>query len=598
MKDSLKLLLEELTVSLGDDPDLRRDVQDELASHFEEGIEEAMASGEAEEQAMASALENFGPIQSIADDIFAANLHRMRVRSLIKWVIRAITLPVTFILILFYGLAGALSTLVYQEAGAEVFYITLAILVFWMVWGVIAAITVCRKFRRDRRVFWQVSFLAILTAGLFYLVHDDPPCDDKYKWSTLPVPEKDAQQSFDVLMNFRKGGPVALRYNEPHIPDSMFSDHVLHYADVIEQGWKDAAPVRAVVEELDTFDQISDLLQHYDDPSISYMTLRSLAHMYRDYAYLKAAQGRPAEGLVPLATLHSVSRKALPCSRTLVRKMMLISVCNANMEVAWRISNSPNCTPEVLDLIRETFPPLSVEEVSPKIPIIAESIASLEATEDFRGGSGAWDVDILGLFRCGEVVSGGRSSKPKTKREAQVLPVVEQLCTVTGTESPSRPERSKVPANDKTINSYKQWLRRGIFVVSFRKNQTRNEQIRYLDLVLEDLSQQPPDITSSARYAENFSSQLHVRNIMGSALVIMSRPNLSRLVNVTSKAKVASDLLALEMSSLSGRTLSLPDFFTGDEYLRDPKTRGWRSAGPDRRHGTKDDITLDNAFDR
>jgi hypothetical protein len=69
-------------------------------------------------------------------------------------------------------------------------------------------------------------------------------------------------------------------------------------------------------------------------------------------------------------------------------------------------------------------------------------------------------------------------------------------------------------------------------------------------------------------------------------------PSYSKATEVASETKVQSDLLAMELHRRLDKKLALADYFTGEPYRFDARTKAWSSAGPDKEHGTDDDIRL------
>lgn len=89
-RDDLLKLVEQSTVGLKDDPELRLDVRRELRSHVETAVEEHRAAGKTEEQSLTLAAKEFGSPTEIATDLLSANRGRMKLRALARLGIRAL----------------------------------------------------------------------------------------------------------------------------------------------------------------------------------------------------------------------------------------------------------------------------------------------------------------------------------------------------------------------------------------------------------------------------------------------------------------------------------------------------------------------------
>jgi hypothetical protein len=86
-------LLDEATSSLRDDTELRLDVRAELASHLEDKRDDFAAKGHSSDEALDLARQSFGPPDTVARDLLAANRRRMKLRALARLALRAAVVP-------------------------------------------------------------------------------------------------------------------------------------------------------------------------------------------------------------------------------------------------------------------------------------------------------------------------------------------------------------------------------------------------------------------------------------------------------------------------------------------------------------------------
>ncbi|MHC5053894.1 MAG: permease prefix domain 1-containing protein [Planctomycetota bacterium] len=91
--NALGELLDEATSSLRDDAELQLDVRAELASHLEDKRDDFVARGLSSEEALDLARQSFGPPDTVARDLLAANRRRMKLRALARLALRAAVVP-------------------------------------------------------------------------------------------------------------------------------------------------------------------------------------------------------------------------------------------------------------------------------------------------------------------------------------------------------------------------------------------------------------------------------------------------------------------------------------------------------------------------
>jgi hypothetical protein len=92
--------IERLTERLRPDKELAAEVGNELKSHIEEAVEEARREGMNDEEACQHALRRFGDPKQIADQLWKANLRRMKLRAVAKWGFRLVAAPAALLLAL------------------------------------------------------------------------------------------------------------------------------------------------------------------------------------------------------------------------------------------------------------------------------------------------------------------------------------------------------------------------------------------------------------------------------------------------------------------------------------------------------------------
>jgi hypothetical protein len=86
-------LVGRLTSRLRVDPELQREVAHELRTHLEDTAGEFRAAGLGEPESLAAAAKAMGDENEVADQLWQANRHRMRVRRVVRWAAGATLMP-------------------------------------------------------------------------------------------------------------------------------------------------------------------------------------------------------------------------------------------------------------------------------------------------------------------------------------------------------------------------------------------------------------------------------------------------------------------------------------------------------------------------
>lgn len=93
-------LAQRLTHRLRGDGELRMEVAHELRTHLEDAAADYRAGGMSQDEAHAAAIKAMGNEQELADQLYAANRRRMRLRAVAWWTARATLLPAAAVAVL------------------------------------------------------------------------------------------------------------------------------------------------------------------------------------------------------------------------------------------------------------------------------------------------------------------------------------------------------------------------------------------------------------------------------------------------------------------------------------------------------------------
>ncbi|MEI6809533.1 MAG: hypothetical protein WCN95_12505 [bacterium] len=418
---------------------------------------------------------------------------------------------------------------------------------------------VFRRRKRDVNGLRRLACLVVLAIPLVYLAIDEPTSKPIYTRADIPPPAKDMEASYKTLMAFRRDGGLELKVDLPYASTNYgypqgCPSNVLERADAIEKAWLDVGKGWEVIERLDSFAAIADLLPEtpLDEkiPVLGFLHLRNTARACWRYSILKTEQGKTDEGVRALCRLHSVTRKAQPYSTTLVSKMIWIAIAKGNMQTAYHIADSSKCTPATLMMLSKSFPPLSAGDTSMRRPFIAECLWGKTMLRKFHSRDPGYFTAFVSCSSQEEALNP-LANRPHLRVASYVI---------------------------------------GPFLLNL--NGTIRELEETWHSVLRGVSSEPPTFGPSADSAEARLRNPNFKNMVGKMLPVVVIPSLSKCSENAWKAKVLSDLLAVELHRRLGEKLLLTDAYTGKPYFVDEATGIPSSVGPDGKPGTADDINL------
>ena len=96
--ETLSRFVDDATLGLKDDAELRLDVRAELRSHLEESIAANEADGKTREESLELAQRAFGPVAEVASDLVEANQRRMKLRALARLAVRRLLVPASVLM--------------------------------------------------------------------------------------------------------------------------------------------------------------------------------------------------------------------------------------------------------------------------------------------------------------------------------------------------------------------------------------------------------------------------------------------------------------------------------------------------------------------
>ncbi|MBA4388842.1 MAG: hypothetical protein C0404_12740 [Verrucomicrobia bacterium] len=456
------------------------------------------------------------------------------------------------------------------EAGVVVSLATTALL-FGLA---ILVVNIVRSIGWPRRRLQRVLSWAIALLPIAVIMMDSSPISDDYKRDDLPKPPGESSKSVEFLRELIVRQPTNL---PSCIVQGDYVTNVLEYAGEIETAWINAAAARQLVTKLSSFDGLDDPTYYermdvYSTNALPMVSIRNIGHIYRAYALLRSGKGQPEEGASRLVELHTLVLKAIPYSKFLVNKMILVGQARSNISAAHQIVHNPNCTPEALAILKKGFPPLRHEDTTTRWCHTNMYLNNKEAFQVKITNARYFEFlhPILWWRNWGSSSSGGRffSAKPSSG------------------PPPSTPPKYESGFWERNVSR----IVAGAF---FKRNRSIRDLKRYYDLLIAQSDLRPPSSTAALTFGNDYGQRPRLSNICGWLLVREhTEISFEKATASATKALVLSDLLAIELRTMCGEKTDIRDYYTGENYITNPKFGFYKSAGPDGVNGTSDDVTL------
>jgi hypothetical protein len=612
MRDSVREILEEATAGLRHDPDLRIDVQQELLGHFEDRVKESIAEGMSEEEATTLAKERFGSVPDIAIDLFNANRHRMRIRALILWAIRAVSVPLTIAMLLFYAAIGSVYTFTMLRDGrwsfdvppsltvlldVALFTVVPALTIFavmakfktrrgrWraftvasapffilFIWDICSsglrsmhvldrafllltsvacfcAVMIAKRMRLDRNSMISLSVLGMLIIPVIYMLHDSRPIDHDYSQHDVMHDDSRIAESYDTFMQLRRRG--SLHVSAKICLEDYFrflSSPVDHRAPIIA-AWEGLDPLRHVLKELDAYPGFSDMRAD--------MVMR-LDRPIPDFHLLRAI-GQASSAYAVLKAEEGSQDEAA------------------------------QVLGQVHGFVRKGLPHTSLH--------VSKLIWAELAKKNIYA---AYKVILSPQCAEGTLLSLRDSFIPLTQRDIALRNVIISdylFIKAAIDDTTSREVLSAVmyragtdmgSYTDGVLSRTRAWL---LHFVAFRRNRTLRGMRETCDAMVAGTAMRPAVIPADCLTDERKRTRPRLRNIGGWSFAAANAPSYSQSNRRLIRCKILSDLLSLEIGARLDEIVVLRDYYGNADYFRGADGR-WTSVGPDGKASTGDDISL------
>ena len=438
-------------------------------------------------------------------------------------------------------------TLTSQPNGSQFLRIEDPVHILFVLVGVVAfsgLLFVLLRVLKNRKRDFRPLVWGALGVGLVLFYIDGPSPELNYAITDLVQPQEMAP-SYEALMRYKKGNKLEFPLSEDLSKLSQTWSNLLPCSEAIETAWESCADGRNYLHDLDQFSAIADYIDYTGPPAEvplpSFTTWRTIARTYWLYSMLKVQQGEIDEGIKVLSQLHSVVRKSLPNSTSLVSKMINIAVAKGTIRTGNYMIREIDFTPKQLLALKEAFPPLNDKDISLRRIIISEYYNGQYYASIMK----STDEDFPDMF----------ASNPVLKTA---------LFTV--------------------------WP----FV--YKQNNTLADLKQLYEPLLSDIDNcnTPQSLTDALSQMDDYLATRKKRptNLLGAWFLQIAIPSYNKVAHSTFKTKAYSDLLALEIHKKLGKELELKDTYTEKNYLFDETRQCFFSPGPDGLSNTADDIYI------
>ncbi len=234
---------------------------------------------------------------------------------------------------------------------------------------------------------------------LFYLAWniDAPPITNDYKiadFRSAPAEYTDSYElvkqlidpNYNLVEQFPDSNTLEIGLSQDDIymigdinvtiesgSDEEISEILSFHKKSIVQVWNKIEKARDIIEQLDKYPEIADLVDPTDISKLMFAkNYIDLARIYQAYACLQNEEDKIHFIAMELVTLDSVFRKLSLNIRPFITKLCCIKNMEINIATANALANNPSTSQQTIELLRAHFVPITKEQMSLRNGIIFE----------------------------------------------------------------------------------------------------------------------------------------------------------------------------------------------------------------------------------
>ena len=233
---------------------------------------------------------------------------------------------------------------------------------------------------------------SLILISILFLISacDCPPPENDYTWADVPVPEKDAEESYKTLLEI---ADINFDRSLTNFSSKNIYANPEKYEKEIETAWENSTELHNLFDKLDSYKEIADLNVSITDNLDICSPLKNATILYATYSRLKIAQGQYDEAIIPLLKINSITRKVLPYTRGLITKLISINIEGIYAKAAYIIATNNYCSVEIIRKLKTPFLPLTDKELSLEYLAISEYLITKNIL--FDGTNAAFKPDKL-----------------------------------------------------------------------------------------------------------------------------------------------------------------------------------------------------------
>ena len=425
---------------------------------------------------------------------------------------------------------------------------------------ILAIVSVFAIQKSSGKLRGQKFAVAAIACSIFSLLilrvwwFDAEPIDDDYTMVDLRSAPVSCNLSYELLMalayepNSQKDSVIGLSKQDEDVFWKL-SKSLAYKNDFKETGkiaqkhkaqindlWNKTANARAVIDKLNTFEEVADLSQPYPIVNKMYaFNLTEMAKLYMFHTYLHVSEGNDIDAARELVKFDSVVRKLAVNTRSMLNVMGCFICLQSDITAANYIINNPQTSPEALEILANHYSRLKTEHISFRNAMLGKYLL---LGKPF----------IIGEF---QKANGGEVTKPNS-----------------------------------LLRLYRNYYNHSIGIIeplADKKSQLKVWPSFY------------PDMPSVNYDTGELSFWYKLYNPIGSILMRMTTLKTTSIESKAADGKrieVENDMFRIALNKRLGREVDLNENFYGNKYMIDKDKRIIFSPGPDKTAYTIDDIEL------
>ncbi len=223
--------------------------------------------------------------------------------------------------------------------------------IFLLLWYLLNLFLV--KLKLDKNNIFRFVLILIAFIPLIFLSQSSPPVKNNYSWKDVKTPENNTEESYNA---FKKFATINIDCSFTNIPTKELKTNVLAHADIIEKCWENSTELHDLVKELNSYNEIADLTVEIKDCHNG--TIAPLAYSAKLVYYfskLKIEQNDFVAATDAILPFNFIIQKSYPYSRTLIQRLVFLSVEKMNLTTIEFLVTNKNSSVEIVQKLKNSY---------------------------------------------------------------------------------------------------------------------------------------------------------------------------------------------------------------------------------------------------